>query len=188
MSSKGESLMYAQMGMSVVSAFGAYNTQKHTVKMEEISRKYRETMAGISAAQQLNTMTDNEIAVKDAADRTALALGIQSIQDRGSAEAAAAGAGVKGGSVRATVRGLMRSRLAAREALRMKVQAAAKSSRNERANLALSRVMGKDITPVMKPSATSALLGLGASIIDIYDDSRPEGGKIADTMAGWGRK
>ena len=182
------SLMYAQMGMQVISALNGIRQQKHEVRMEEISRKYRETMTAISASQQYNTMTDNEIAMRDAAVRTSVALNVQSLQDRGSAEVDAAAAGVKGGSVQATMRGLMRSRLQARQALRMKVAAQAKSASNDRRNLAFSVVMNKDISPLPRVSTSSALLGLGASIIDTYDSNQPEGQKIADTLAGWGRK
>ncbi len=181
------SLMYAQMGMKVVDALSAHGQAKHKVRMEEIMRDYQQTMSDISAAQQLNTMTANEISARDASIRAASALDIQSLQDRAGAEVEAAAAGVAGGSVRNTMRGLTRSRLMAKKAMHDKVQAQKRSFTQDRRNVALARVMNKDVSVIPKPSAASALLGLGASMIDIYDSHQPDGQKIEDTIARWGR-
>lgn len=181
------SLMYAQMGMKVVGGLSAYGEQKHKSRMEEIMRGYQQTMTDISAAQQLNTMTANEVSARDAAMRASVALNVQSMQDRANAEVSAAAAGVSGGSVRSTMRGLMRSRLMAQQAMHNKVQAQKRSFAQDRRNFALNRAMNKDISVIPKPSAASALLGLGASMIDIYDSHQPEGQKVSDTIAGWGR-
>lgn len=181
------SLMYAQMGMAAVSAFSQFSQSKHQHKMEEINRKYQETMSGISAAQQLNTLTANEISLRDAAVRAGVSIETQSLEDRAVAEVAAATAGVSGGSVKSTMRGLMRSRLMAQHSLRKKVEAQKRAATQDRRNVALSRAMNKDVSVIARPNTASALLGLGASMIDIYDSHQPHGSKTTDILAGWGR-
>jgi hypothetical protein len=168
------SLMYAQMGMKAVGALSSFSAAKHGSKMEAISRAYQEKMAGISAAMQLNVQTQNEIEQKDAAVRASAALELTAMQDRAEAEVSAAAAGNAGGSVVGTMRGLMRSRLLAKQALRTNVKNAARANTQTRRNIEFSRVMGTDISPIGKPSVASAMLGLGASMIDIYESHQPE--------------
>lgn len=181
------SLMYAQMGMSVVSAFGAHSSAQHATAMDRINRNYRETMTSISTAMQLNTMTNNEIEARDASVRASASLQQQALVDKANAQVSAAAAGVRGGSVANTLRSLDRSQLMAKKTLRDKQAAQARSATNNRRNLQLSRIMGQDISPIQGPSVASSMLGLGASIIDIYDSHQPEGSRIEDTIAGFWR-
>lgn len=168
------SLMYAQMGMKALGTFSAFSADSHNSKMEKISRAYQQKMAGISAALQLNTQTANEIETKDALVRASVALDLTAMQDKAEAEVSAAAAGIAGGSVVGTMRGLMRSRLQAMQALRTQKQQQARANTQTRRNIAFSRVMGTDISPIGKPSAASALLGLGASWLEIYEKNQPE--------------
>ncbi len=180
------SLMYAQMGFSVASAFAQGMSAKAGYDMERVQRDYQDKMSAISAAQSRNALTTNEIAARDAAMSASQAIQVQSLVDASATEADAAAAGVTGGSVRSSMRGIMRSRLLAKKALSDKVQANARAFTQDRRNLALSEVMNKDVSVIPRPSVASSLLGLGASIIDIYDSHQPEGGKTTDTIAGWG--
>lgn len=165
--------MYAQMGMSVVSAFDSFGAAKHSAAMDKVSRDYQEKMSSISAAMQFNTLTENEIGTRDALVRASTAIQVQSMQDRASSEAGAAAAGVTGGSVTSTMRGMMRSNLQAKHSLRKRKEAEARAHTNNRRNVRLAQVMNKDISPIAQPSAASALLGLGASMLDIYDSHQP---------------
>lgn len=180
-------LMAAQMGTRLVSAFGTHSADRHRYNMETISREYREKMSGISFAMQSNTMTQNEISARDAQVRSQEAIQIQAMEQEAEVEAGAAAAGVSGGSVTSAMRGMMRSRLRAYRALEMQKTAQSQTNTSNRRNLALERAMNKDISPIMRPSAASALLGLGAGLIDIYDSHQAPGSTIEDTMAGWGR-
>lgn len=198
------SLMYGQMGMSVLSTMTAMDTGRTNAtlannqnatdtKLARMTQAYQNTMADISKAQQLNTMTENEIGVRDAAARASQALRVTGMQDAAVAEASAAAAGVRGGSVRSAMNGIERSKLQARAALRQRLSANARSAHNERINLELSSVFNRDVSPthnaqkIRPPSAASALLGLGANLIDIYDNNQPEGEKSTDAMAEWWR-
>lgn len=167
------SLMYAQMGMKALGAFSAFSAASHGAKMDAISRAYQEKMAGISAAMQLNVQTGNEIEARDAAVRASVALETTALEDRADARASAAASGSAGGSVVGTMRGLMRSRLRAKYALSVQKQNQARANTQSRRNIEFSRVMGTDISPIGKPSAASALLGLGANIIDLYESNQP---------------
>lgn len=167
------SLIYAQMGMKALSAFGAYSADRHKAKMETISRAYQEKMAGISAAMQMNVQTENEIEQKDAVVRASMALQTTALEDKAEAEVSAAASGSAGGSVVGAMRGLMRNKLKAKQALRTQQQQAARANLQTRRNIEFAKVMGKDISPIGKPSIASALLGLGAGLLDIIDSNDP---------------
>lgn len=181
------SLMYAQMGMSALSALGGYSTAKHNASMKRMMQDYNNSMSAFAAAQALNTQTGNEISVRDAAVTARQTIDLQSMQDRANAEVSAAAAGVAGGSVEAAMRGLTRSKLQAQEALRRKMQAHSRANTETRRGIAINKAMNKDISVIPKPSVASALLGLGASMIDVYDQHQPEGQKTTDAMAKWWR-
>lgn len=168
------SLMYAQMGMKALGTFSAFSASRHSAKMEEISRAYQEKMSAISAAMQLNVQTQNEIEQKDAVVRASAALEITAMEDRAEAEVSAAASGAGGGSVVGTMRNLMRSRLRAKQALRTQQQNQARANLQTRRNIEFAKVMGKDLSPIGKPSVASALLGLGSGLIDIYESNQPE--------------
>lgn len=166
-------LIYGQMGMKALGAYSAYSADKHNSKMEAISRKYQQNMAAISAAMQLGVQTQNEIEQKDAHVRASVALDLTAMQDRAEAEVSSAAAGNAGGSVVGAMRGLMRSRLQANQALRTQAKQQARANTQTRRNIEFSRVMGTDISPIGRPSAASAMLGLGASLLDVYESNQP---------------
>ncbi len=177
------SLMYMQMGMSALGAVSNYSAASHESKMQKISRDYQKAVSDISFRMQSNAITENDIEQRDAVTRASAALQITSLQDKASAEAGAAAAGVRGGSIDTTLRGIMRSGLQAKHAMRKKIEAISKATARERSNLRFSKVAGTDVSPIGKPSVASSLLGLGASMLDIWDSHQPEGKKITDRMA-----
>lgn len=182
------SIMYAQMGMSVIGAFASHSAQKHDYKMQKMTRRYMETMSAIAAASQLNTQTLNEIEMRDAGVRAGVSIEAASRRDKGALEVAAASAGIEGGSVVNSMRGLERSRLLARAARQDALEGQARQNTQQRRNIAMSRAMNKDVSPLVAPSAADALLGLGAAVIDIYDSHQPQGSRVADTLAGWAKR
>lgn len=192
-------LMLMQFGNRAMSAFSAYSAQRHQYKLnkyqfelEQIGREYRENMSNISHAMARNNMTGNEIATRDAAATAGLALQVQGMKQESQAEAAAAAAGVGGGSVTSTMRGLMRSKYQAMHAHEKQKSAQKRVHRNERRQAALQAAMNKDITPAVPvftaPSPASALLGLGASMIDIWDSHQTPGNSSVDALSRLGRR
>lgn len=182
------SLMYAQMGLAGINAISGYGTAKHNASMQRMQQDYTNSMNAFAAAQALNTQTANETSLRDAAVTAKLAMQGQSMQDMARAEVSAAAAGVAGGSVDAAMRGLTRSKLQAQMALKRKMQSHSRANAASRRGIALNKAMGKDISVIPKSSVASALLGLGAQMIDIYDSHQPEGQQTTDIMARWGRE
>jgi hypothetical protein len=181
-------LMFAQMGSKVVSALGQYSAQQHQYRMEKIARQYRERMSAISLSMQNNTLTSNEIEANDALIRARQSIDIAGMKQEAAAEAGAAAAGVAGGSVTSTMRGLMRSRYRAYHAHDQRRAQQNRQNTQARRQTALAAAMNKDITPIIKPSAASALLGLGAGLIDIYDSHQTPGNRTTDALARMGRR
>jgi len=175
-------LMYAQMGLNAVSAFTSYSVSKTQQKMEQATQVFSNTMQSLSAAQAKNTVTQNEIQVQDASTRQSLAISRQALIDQGAARVAAGAAGVEGGSVDATMQSLRRSAAVANKARLDQLALNTLASNQERTNIELNRIYGKDTSVIPKPSAFSALLGLGAQTIDTYDAYQTEGDQIASRL------
>jgi len=179
--------MYAQMGLTTLKAGLGHIAAKGQFKLDKMQQDYNNAMQAIATAQQNNALTHQEVNARDASVRAAQSVELQALQDKSSATASAASAGVRGGSVRATMNGLSRSRMQAKFALQERMKSQANANTQNRRNVAMSAVYSKDISVIPRPSAASALLGLSASIIDIYDSHQPEGQKVSDTLAGLGR-
>lgn len=181
-------IMYAQMGMGLLGGLADLNTAKTEGKLARMTQKYQNTMADLSKAQSLNAMTDNEISFRDSVVHTKKAVELAALQDTAAAAVSAATAGVDGGSARAVLRGLTRSRLSATTAIDKSVLAQRRAFVNERRNVEIASIYGKDISIIPKPSTASALLGIGAGMIDVFDKHQPEGSKTTDAIADWFKK
>lgn len=180
-------LMYAQMGLNAVSTGFDFLSSREKAKMQKIQQDYQNTMSALSAAQSLNSVTENEIGLRDAAIRAESTLQLQTMRDKADGEVAAAAAGVRGGSVKSVMRGMMRDSLQAKFALKQNHKNERRSALSQRRNILISKAFNKDISVIPRPSAASALLGLTKSTLDIWDSHQPEGQKISDKLAGWGR-
>lgn len=172
------SLMYAQMGLAVGGAFLQRSAEKAQATVAKAQQEYHNVVAGLQATAGRNTITANEVAVRDAALRAAEGIQLQSMKDRASASVSAAAAGVKGGSVTATLAGMARSRLQARQAIHTNLMSQAAQFADQRNSIAINSILNKDITQIRAPSIGSSLLGLGMSIIDIYDSHQPNDKKL----------
>lgn len=167
------SKMYTRMGMAVTGAIGSYATGVHESKLAAMSQAYQNKMADISKAMSLNTMTANEINVRDAAIRASESIQIQAMRDKSEATVSAAAAGVTGSSVASAMRGLDRSKLQATAALKYRLKQQALADLNGRRNLHMSAAYGRNVSPLGRASVGAAMLGLGASMLDIYEDNTP---------------
>lgn len=177
--------MYASMGLSIGEAANSYASGLIASSLANKMRKYRNKMLEITAAMTGNTITLNQIATRDASVRLQFEIAKQAAQDQGSAEVAAAAAGVAGQSVNAAMRGLRSSAAAAQAARKAQRRSEFTAHSQERKNLAMSTLLGKDITITSKPSLMSAAVGLGKSLIDDFDNAQPEGEKLGDQMKKW---
>ena len=170
---------------SAVGGLADSATRSIQADMSKASQAYGNTMRKISTAQNLNAVTQNTIAVEDKARRLEGVLQQQSIKDTASAEVNAAAAGVAGGSVQQTLLGLRRSALNAQNARMRNVISAQVSSSKQKSNIRLAGIMGEDISVIQRPSAAASLLGLGASLLDKYDNNQPKGSRAIDGARLW---
>lgn len=176
--------MYTQMGMQIVGGLVSHAQAKEQARMQAVIQKYRNTMAAISAAQNINVSVVNEVANRDAAVRAGIQLDEQAMKDQAASEVGAATAGVSGSSVSLTMRQLERSAVAANEARLHQLKAQNRASNQERRNIRVQEAFQKDIQVIPKPSIGATLLGIGTGVIDVYNSNMPKGSRISDAMAG----
>ncbi|ANS06235.1 internal virion protein [Phage MedPE-SWcel-C56] len=166
-SSRG--LMFAQMGLKTVQAFGALGVAKEEAAMARSLQAFNNTMSAISAAQSNNVTTLNEISAQDAAVRADAEIQRQLIIAEGQAQVAAGAAGVSGGSVDNVMRGLRSSAARAQFARTTSFENSLRAFGQERRNTAVSAAMNKDVSVIPKPSTAAAMLGLGKNVLEIWD-------------------
>jgi hypothetical protein len=178
-------MSYFGLMAEVVGGVAATSTRKIQADMNAASQAYGNTMRKISTSQNLNAVTQNTIAVEDKARRLEGVLQQQSIKDSAAAEVNAAAAGVAGGSVQQTLLGLRRSALNAQNARMRNLVSAQFSADKQKSNIRLAGIMGEDISVLQRPSVASSLLGLGATLIDKYDNNQPKGSRSVDGARLW---
>lgn len=176
-------LMYAQMGMAAVSAYSQYSAAKHDAKMREIQQKYHNKMVAISRVNELNNLTENEIATTDAFKRAQVAMASSALQDKANAELSAAVAGVRGGSVEATQRGLARSKLTADWTLQRKRKSQIMAESQQWMSVNVDALRARDTAIIPKPSVSAAVTGLATTLLDIYDTNQPESQQISSHLS-----
>lgn len=176
---------YAQMGLGVATGITNYLNAGIATKLANAMQKHRNAMLRLTAAMGRDVIGMNEIATRDAAVRAGWAIEMSSARDRGSAEVSAAAAGVQGHSVDRTMRGLRRSALMAHAARKKKRDSEFRSHAQERRNLNVQTILGRDITVNAKPSMLMAGMGLGASLYSTYNAAQPKGDKIGDQIGRW---
>ena len=176
----GAALGYANTAVGAISEFSLRKTQ---YDMDVSAKKHNETMRNLQHALGQDTQTDKRVQVHEASVRAAAAIGIASAADKASAEVAAAASGTAGSTVEGTARGLEQSFLRAHAARKSQERSELRSIRKTAMNTELAHIFGRDLTTIQRPSATSALLGLGTSLVQQWDNNQPEGDKIADTLA-----
>lgn len=173
-------------GNAAIGAWGEHAVGNIQSDMQEASQAYSNTMRDIAANQAINDVTQNEVMAGDATRRLEVQLQQSGLQDRGNAEVSAAAAGVAGSSVTSVLQGLRRSALQAQHARLRNFQSQERAADKQRGSLKLAAIMGEDISVIQRPSIGAALLGLGASMVDIYDANQPKGYKTTDV--GFGAK
>ncbi len=174
--------IYAQMGLDVGTGVTSFINQGIASSLAAKLQKYRNRMLEVSAAMNRRVITLNEVATRDASIRMSWELQRTAAQDQGSAEVSAAAAGVQGNNVDATMRGLRSSALGAQAARKSRFRAEMRAHHNERVNLNVGTIMGKDIQVQSRPSMLSAAIGLGATLMDTYDADQPDGDKLGDSF------
>ena len=142
-------------------------------------------MRKISTAQNLNAQTLQGAQLEDKSKRLEMTLQQSSIKDMGVSEVSAAAAGVAGGSVNTALLGLRRSALNAQNSRMRNLDSQLFAVDKQKQNIRLAGILGEDISVIQRPSAASALLGLGSTLIDTYDKNQPDGSRAVDGARLW---
>lgn len=172
---------YMRMGVQAFGGVTDFMIRGIQASMNEAAQAHSNAMRELASASATNQVTLAESQIRDKSMRLSAALQKQSIKDRGSAEVSAAAAGVKGGSVEQMMLGLRRSAMQAQHARMRNRDAQLLAQDTQRNNIKLAAVLGEDISVIPQPSAASAMLGLGAQLIQTYDENQPEGSRFADS-------
>jgi len=176
--------MMAQMGLSLVQGWGQYQTASIQARMQQDVQDYKNTMSALSAAQSKNTITSNEISVRDASIRASDALQQQSLKQQGAAAVSAGAAGVSGNTTDLVMRDLVSSAAQANKSRLNELSAQYRAFGQERKNVNLGQIYNKDVSVIPKPSAASALLGIGTNLLSIWDSHQTPGNTIAANLSG----
>lgn len=171
-------LMFSQMGLSAVQAIGGYAQAQSQASLQRAIQSYRNTMLKLSAARSKNALTVNEARIKDQAAEQDILIQRQSIVDIGRAEVDAAAAGVGGNSVKNVARELRASAGRASFSAQRQKEQQLSNIREQKTTVAIQAITGQDIQVIPKPSAASALLGLGTNLLGIYDSHQPVGSRL----------
>lgn len=176
-------LMYAQMGLSALEGLAGYASAKIQASTAEAVKGYQNTMSALSAAQSLNTINLNEIAQRDASVRASEQLQIAAMQQEGSNAVSAAAAGVAGNTVDTVARQLRSSAARANHARLVTLRDQYRVAGQERRNTLIAKEYNKDVSVIPKPSPVSAILGVGASMLDIWDSHQTPGDTISSRLS-----
>lgn len=166
--------MYAKYGLDIAQGIGNFIEEGIASKLAKQMKEYRNRMAAISASMSQNTIVLNEVASRDASSRLRTQIQIQAAEDQASASVSAAAAGVRGGSVDATMRGLRRSAANAQAARKNRLKSEQRAHAAESTNVTLAMIMGKDINVISKPSLLASAVGLGTTLLDTWNVNQPE--------------
>ena len=177
-------LMLSQMGLSLVSSWGQYQSASIKAKLDERIQAYRNTISKLSAARSLNAVTVNEARASDAATQAYLMIQQQSMRDQARQEVDAAAAGVKGNSVEMAARDLRASAGRARFAKKQQYNQQMSDMGAQRQSIAIAAITNQDIQVIPKPSIGSMLLGVGTNLLSIYDSNQPEGSRLLGPNGG----
>lgn len=177
------SLLYASLGLQVAQGIGNYMTEKAAYDIERLQQKYRKKIAAVQTAMDLNAQGENAAALQRSLATDALSVQRASLRDEGSAIAGAAAAGVRGASVDLGLLDLQRRGHEAAYAVEDRMKAERTAAGVERRNIRIGGVLGQPRGSRGGPSAASALLGLGARMLDTYNNNLPEAQRLGAKLA-----
>ncbi len=165
-------MSYMNYAINISQSIAGYMIGGIQANLQAGMQKYRNEMLKVQEAMNANRLTVNEINTMDANQRLKFAIQRQSHSDAGSAEVNAAAAGVRGGSVNATARGLTRSAAFAQQDRTEKKNQEMRSWLAARRDNALATATAKEIGVFEGPSILSAAAGLATNLLNTYQDNQ----------------
>lgn len=168
------SYMMAEMGLTSIKAVASFGISREEARTQKILARHAKTMATLSAAQARFQVQRNEIGMvrQDMLARAGDA--IVAMQDQAQAQVAAAASGASGNSVDSTMHAFGRAEARQKFARQRQLEAGFSQTADERRDIAVQEAMAVTQPVIAKPSGASMLLGLGTSLLDIYDNHNPQ--------------
>ncbi len=161
-------------GLQIAQGVAGFMIGSINAKLQATLQKYNNEILEVQRAMNANRITINEIDSVDASQRLKFAIQQQSVADQGTAEVMAAAAGVQGGSVDSTMRGLRRSAAFAQQGRAQQLSSDMRGHLEQRRGNNLSAIVAQDITVHKGPSILSAAAGIGMSLLDTYKDGQTD--------------
>lgn len=161
-------------GLQIAQGISGFMIGSINAKLAATLQKYQNQIIKVQEAMNAQRLTMNEINTQDASTRLNFAIQMQASSDQGSAEVAAAAAGVQGANVNSTMRGLRRSAAFAQAARKESTRQEMQSIAEQRRQNALSSIMAQDITVHQGPSILSAAVGVSMNLLDTYQNSQTQ--------------
>lgn len=164
----------ASFGVSALGLLSNYNAQKTQAIAMQRWQEYQNQMAHIADAQNQNSITTNTTMAIQASANEAVQNQAAGIQAEGAAKVAAAAAGVKGGSVAATIFNVERGIASVEYQRQQDLQNKFLAFDTQRRQSALSAKMQEDHSYIPKPSGAALLLGIAKEGLQAYSSTQPK--------------
>jgi len=172
MATSSNSLMLGEMGLTGLNGIANILVGNADRSVQRIMDKYNNTMAALSAAQANNQVTRNEASLSQQVKLAEAGDQVATMQATESAKVAAAAAGVSGNSVAVTLNSFARGKAQKEMARNLEETQVRGGLNDQRRSIAVQKAYGKSSSIMPSTSATS-LLGLGASLLDVYKQHQP---------------
>jgi len=162
----------AMVAVSALSQMKQQQAQKTQARAMQQWQEYQNQMAHIADAQNQNSITTNTTLAIQASANEAVQNQAAGIQAEGAAKVAAAAAGVKGGSVAATIFNVERGIASVEYQRQQDLQNKFLAFDTQRRQSVLSAKMQEDHSYIPKPSSAAMLLGIAKSGLEAYSMTR----------------
>ena len=157
-------MAWADLAISGAQSIGSYILQAAEAKNRRKWQKYHNTMLNLQAAQNQNTLTDNENMARERSQEEAFLIRRSEYITKASVEVAAAATGTTGRSVNMVLFDVGRNAAIADRDRQRDLQLQYLSIDNQRRSVALDAKLAQDNTHIPSPNPFSAALGFMGSV------------------------
>lgn len=166
--------LYADIGLQVAGAVGGYLTGKEDAKLAASVQRFQNKMRAISGALSLNAITENEAQTRDQNTFANVSVQVASMQEQADFAVEAAAAGIKGNSVIVGQQALVADAARAQTSRRRAYKQQLHLFDQQKKDIRLQMIYGKDVSPIKQPSIGASLMGLATGVYDSYQEHTPD--------------
>ncbi len=177
-------LMYADMGLSVMSGLVNFAVQGEQAKIQKRLQEYQNTMSALSAGMAQNNIQRNAVQVRDNNVFADISVQSASLQEEAALAVEAAAAGVMGNSVAVGLRQRKADAARAQTSRKRQFDAERMQIEDQKKQVKMSAIYNENISPISKPSLGASLLGIGANLMQTWDAHNPVDRRVSTRLAG----